>query len=189
MENNNGKTIEVKVSYNASQECQKQLIKDGRSGVQEQSYLITMPIEALSKLPIVIDRNGKPELTLKEIHYNVSLSWEKPIQSTESFFGGECHCCKQSMHGTYLSQPVYTYEDVLEVFNGNQVRKEKVEAILAQQIQMKELEQKIRQEVTQEVTQKLERNYANALDKVSKIKIVITGKTRVRTSQIQDILN
>jgi hypothetical protein len=178
-------TISVKVTYKASQQCQKELILQGLSGKFEQETLITMPKSALAELPISIDELGNASLKLKEIHYKY---YDERIVDLEYNSGFDCDCCGKSTDHNYLTTPIFTYGDVTTLLKSNETRLAIVKDKITQDKKQKQLIAEIKAITRQEVEKEFTNKYGNALVQIAQVREIIANKTRVRTSQIQSII-
>lgn len=178
--------IKVKVNYNANSECKKQLVKNGVLGETYQSIIVTMPVGALDALPINFNNDGTMYMDIAEHHYY--QNWKGTINDMDGISGAICLCCDKRTQSNYLSKPIVTFQDVLDLLDGNNQRKAKVEKILADKVKQENMIAQLKTELTAKITNELETKYAKSFTKIEKIKCVITGKARVRTSQIEDII-
>lgn len=180
--------IIVIVKYEAGNECRKILLQLGFSGEQEQRIAISMPSEAFDLLPIYVTADGSAHLDLKEHHYGIL---NDNIQHHDSFEGGTdaCLCCHKPARGTKLFNPIFNYEDVLTFFKAGKERLSRVQAILDQSIRDVSIKKAAYEEARAEIEPVLKRKYEHSFRKIEAIEALIQGKTRVRTSQIKDILN
>jgi cytochrome c551/c552 len=180
--------IVVTVSYAASEECRKILLQKGKTGEQDRVIDIEMPAEALDSLPIYVTEDGSAHLDLKEHHYGIQ--YEK-IRNHDGFRGGTdaCLCCHKPARATELFNPIFNYEDVLAFFKDEKERLARVQAILDQSIRDVAIKKAAYEEARDEIEPAIKRKYEHSFQKIEAIKALIQGKTRVRTVQIQDILN
>jgi hypothetical protein len=178
-------TINVTVTYKASQECQKALILQGLSGKFEQKIVVAIPQSALTELPISIDTNGNASLKLTEKHYK---HYDDRIIDFTNHCGFECDCCGKIIDHDYVTSPIYTYDDVVSLVTANEARLNTIKNKIEQDKKQKQLIAEIKATTRQEVEKEFVDKYSNALNQIAQVRVVITNKTRVRTSQIHNII-
>jgi hypothetical protein len=165
------RTINVEVSYFVSENCQKHLVKLGLNPVYHQIMDIVMPIESLDILPVSIDGNGKMSLNIREKHYYIT-TWRttKPELELVGHTSDEkCVCCGRSFNVSRISDPILTYQDVLDNFSGNKDRKIKSEFILKSQIEQSQKLEQIKNDLRVSITNELEQKYSRSEFKIGLI--------------------
>jgi hypothetical protein len=179
-------TINVTVTYTASDECQKELLVTGLSAIRNQKIIIAMPPDVVAILPVHVDSDGIAELKLVEEHYRIDSD---DTYHCDSYKGIACVCCGETNHDSYsVIKPLQTCQNVLDLVNANKARLSKVDAMIITIKTQKEATKKLQQELTAKITTELEAKYSQSNGRLAKIATLIEGKTRVRTAQIRDII-